>query len=138
VVWNVTLLNLGCCWRKQAAGRPTDRPLCPSYCCFQLKLNFAIGHGLALKEILSRAPETDRQTYTQSQTERTHHITAFRNNDDRLFCPAVGTTQGNQRPCGPTSSSTQPRSILRTGHNQNPNHRATYVPSVHHLQCSLH
>ena len=58
VVWNVTLLNLGCCWRKQAAGWP----LCSCYCCFQLKLNFEIGHGLALRELLSRSLKTDLHT----------------------------------------------------------------------------
>jgi hypothetical protein len=105
VVWNVTLLNLGCCWRKQAAGRPTDRPLCPCYCCFQLKLNFAIGHGLALKELLSRVPETDLHT-KPNRKDTSHHITAFRNTDHTRFCPAFDTTQDNQRPSGLTSSST--------------------------------
>lgn len=105
MVWNVTLLNLGCCWRKQADGRSVDRPTTLSVLLLlpvEAKLCDRSRSGIARASV-SRSTQTDLHT---KPNQRTHLITAFRNNDHRSFCPAFDTTQDNQRPSGLTSSST--------------------------------
>jgi len=121
------LAKLGLLLAK-TGGRPADRPAALSLLLLlpvEAKLCDRSRTGI---ESASVSRSTDRPTHKAKPKDTSYHITAFRNNDHRLFCPASDTTQDNQRPSGLTSSSTGPLqlrqhcSTLRTDHNQNHNH----------------
>jgi len=75
VVWNVTLLNLGCCWRKQAAGRPTDRPTTLSQLLLlpvEAKLCDRSRSGIE-RDSLSRSRDGQTDLHTKPNRKDTSH-----------------------------------------------------------------
>jgi hypothetical protein len=90
-----------------------------------MKLNFAIGHGLALKELLSRCRQTDRQTdrpYTKPHTgqpRKQHNIThdtsreVTRGPDGLSNASGVTSSDNDELP---TQGKGKGKGLPRTGH----------------------